>query len=605
MEVTTEICQQIWILVEICTRKFTELKNVLRLSMKETNDRGNLSERSTRSLFKQLQPIVYDNANPNQLLHHAVSVKGSDNKFETNAKNIRPEAEPFLAKMPMNMAISFLKYWVSFPELCMVDTAFCSMSIRNRWLNTISSFEGVNIVDSCVEAKDGKTTHLTKLEWLKMKNMYVDELIVQSKLSDLRRLYQPDLVKGMTGLKKLVILDEDCIHWPCGTSEILRANFPCESIESLTMPIYFNGADKTRTVLNVFPNLRELIVRGRANLPGDGAVYLETVMDKFPTQTELILERSGSDRMMLRVFDKCRNLRKVNLNIADTHTEGAVTGVSIVRLVEKCPELRELRVANRHNVNDFIAQKLIEYSLFLEVLDISKTAVTSDGIALILNSCQKITTLIASGLKYNKTDSLTPLCKNLTWLDLSDTVLPNLLPIINLASAFPRIRRLELRNLSMKPATLKMLGNAWKELMHIDLSSTGSTTLPTSSLDGGLEALAKVNPRLQTILVSRRVSNKTLVALSTAACCATLTCLDVSHCAVKDSGVLALSSVCSRLHNLNLENCSAITDVSLQSCIGGFPALRTLNIMKCSRVTVAGIAELVELEEKSGRCVRY
>ncbi len=418
MRITTEVWCHIWIVLErFFKNKFAAQHQKLQKSPAKP------SHQQPQQVVKPVQVSFFTTASEFDdkvdCVAPAPLTEESTQQFDKINEIVKPSLEIILVLMPKNIAISFLKHWVTFSELCMVDTAFCSLSTRDGWLNTISSFEGgVNIVDSCVEEKDGKTSHLTKLEWLRLKNMSVNELVIQSDLADFNKLYKTDLLKGMKCLKKMTFTREtDMLN----SEWIIRSNFPCETLESLSLNSNYHKT-YTEKIIRTFPNLKELVFSAGPSLTVNDE-YLQLVLTRFTKQTELQMQNGEvSDKMLMKVVDKHRQqLRIVNVNNTTTYmeSEGVVSGVSIVRLIEKCLELRELRMAHRHNVNDLIAQKIAKHCSLLEVLDISKTDISSSGIALILNSCQKLTTLVVCSMDIGVTAPLAESTHNLTWLNAS------------------------------------------------------------------------------------------------------------------------------------------------------------------------------------------
>ncbi len=314
-------------------------------------------------------------------------------------------------------------------------------------------------------------------------------------------------------------------------------------------------------ILSLFKNLNELVIFGSQLCDK----YLCTIYNRFPKQTELQLtDTTATDDKLIRVIYQCRYLQKVHLsdtriNANAPYTQNTITGVSIIRLIDACPELTELSIGFRHNINDSVAQRIAACSMFLQMLDISKTSITGAGIVIILNNCQELHTLLINSISnINFNVSLTNKMMYLTHLEACSTDI-NITTLTMLATAFPFMNHIKLMNCSnVKQSDLTKLSELWHRLNYIDLSGSTHNT-GAVSFDDGLRAVLFTNKCVNTLILKHRVSNTFLHILGYSACCGDLLKLDVSHCSqIQDGGIEFLSKKCHKLKYLNLCFCSKI-----------------------------------------------
>jgi IQ calmodulin-binding motif/Leucine Rich repeat len=132
-------------------------------------------------------------------------------------------------------------------------------------------------------------------------------------------------------------------------------------------------------------------------------------------------------------------------------------------------------------------------------------------------------------------------------------------------------------------------------LESIDLSATGVT-------DEMLDVMCTRLFNLRSLNLARcsKVTNLGLRTLSQS-CAATITSLDLSHCAALNSeglawigGTIGFGGGCSKLQSINLSNCTAVEDRGLISLAQGCKQLRFISLACCSAVRDRGVIKLIQ-----------
>ncbi|XP_044471534.1 EIN3-binding F-box protein 1-like [Mangifera indica] len=296
------------------------------------------------------------------------------------------------------------------------------------------------------------------------------------------------------------------------------------------------------------------------------------------------------------VMGNAQGLQKlVSLTITSC---GGITDVSLEAIGKGCINLKLMCLRRCFFVSDNGLVAFAKAAGSLESLQLEEcNRLSQSGITGVLSDCatklKSLTLVKCMGIKEMEMEILMPIPCN-------------------------SLRSLSIRNCSgFGNASLAMLGKLCPQLQHLDLSGLcGITDIGILPLLEGCEAgLVKVNLsgclNLTDEVVSAlaRLHGETLELLSLDGCrkitdeslvaiaenCMFLSDLDVSKCAITDSGIAVLSHTEKlNLQVLSLSGCSEVSNKSMPSLKKLGKTLVGLNLQNCNSISSSIVAQLLE-----------
>ncbi|XP_044463127.1 EIN3-binding F-box protein 1-like [Mangifera indica] len=296
------------------------------------------------------------------------------------------------------------------------------------------------------------------------------------------------------------------------------------------------------------------------------------------------------------VMGNAQGLQKlVSLTVASC---GGITDVSLEAIGKGCANLKQMCLRRCFLVSDNGLLAFAKAAGSLESLQLEEcNRVSQSGIVGVLSNCatklKSLTLVKCMGIKEMAMESPMPVPCN-------------------------SLRSLSIRNCSgFENASLAMLGKLCPQLQHVDLSGLCGITdlgiLPLmESCEAGLvkvnlsrclnltdevvSALARLHGETLELLCldgCRRITDTSLVAIADN--CVFLSDLDVSKCAITDSGVAILSHAEKlNLQVLSLSGCSEVSNKSIPSLKKLGKTLVGLNLQNCNSISSSLVTRLVE-----------
>ncbi|XP_077984299.1 uncharacterized protein LOC144438945 [Glandiceps talaboti] len=285
---------------------------------------------------------------------------------------------------------------------------------------------------------------------------------------------------------------------------------------------------------------------------------LEAVKAALVNLKELNLSslRYLSDSLFNRIMTCVPNIEK--LSLASCH------------LTFEFNPYRDSKYRNSESVLTFtsLLNSIEAHTKTLQSLDLSRTAITNDGICSLVNiKALQLRELSLKGCRDITDSGIAVLVKNqtsLTKLDLSSCQ-------------------------ELKDGAIHAIRNNLVELQHLNINKCRYVT------DSPIQLLCSTLPNLTYFNASEcfQLTSKGLIKGLCGGSTSTLVSLNLSCCSlVKDDLVLAMSKVMINLEELDLGSCLPLTDKSVNIIAKSFGQLRSLRLAWCKEVTDYGLLGL-------------
>ena len=215
----------------------------------------------------------------------------------------------------------------------------------------------------------------------------------------------------------------------------------------------------------------------------------------------------------------------------------------------------------------------------LETVNLSRTRITTRGLAALLTHCHKLAHLNIAGCRDIKSSAMEAVVvaarKTLVSIDFSDC---------------PHMCKDALLWLAGMAGAAGGSGRHCRRLRTLKAANCPRISDPGVAALGVCSRLACLN-----LEGCSRVTDKGVVALCRSPAATQLLLLDLSLCfQLTDRGLIAIGRHCNRLQSLLLSRCHRISDTGLSAVGAGCPRLQTLYINGCLQVTELGLAKVAQ-----------
>ncbi|XP_031252645.1 EIN3-binding F-box protein 1-like [Pistacia vera] len=296
------------------------------------------------------------------------------------------------------------------------------------------------------------------------------------------------------------------------------------------------------------------------------------------------------------VMGNAQGLQKlVSLTIASC---GGITDVSLEAIGKGCSNLKQMCLRRCFFVSDNGLVAFAKAAGSLENLQLEEcNRVSQSGVAGILSNCamklKSLTLVKCMGIKEMAMEIPMPVpCSSLRSLSIRNCSGFGNASLVMLGKLCPQLQHVDLSGLCgiTDLGILPLLNSCVAGLVKVNLSGCLNLT------DEVVLALARLHGETLELLCldgCRKITDASLVAIADN--CMFLSDLDVSKCAITDSGVAILSHAEKlNLQVLSFSGCSEVSDKSMPSLKKLGKTLVGLNIQNCNSISSSTVARLVE-----------
>jgi F-box/leucine-rich repeat protein 2/20 len=183
-------------------------------------------------------------------------------------------------------------------------------------------------------------------------------------------------------------------------------------------------------------------------------------------------------------------------------------------------------------------------------------------------------------------------CHGLEFLWVEDYTLLTPPLLIQLTTAFPRLRELSLKGAAVTDEVMGAIAHNLPLLEYLDVSACDGIT------SVGLRLIADALRSLRTLKLGDvgwgRAMTDAVLARLTENCCATLTYINLQRCEqITDVGAAHLAN-CHKLIDVNVYRCFKLSGVGITAIVEGCPEIERLNVSYCRNVDDDLLAEIGE-----------